>query len=111
MVADTLILRGAVSVDEAILTGESVPLHKEAPGLDSPLSAAAPGHTVARTVSPKAQSDWLRTNDAHIVFSGTRLLAHSSGGTGSDDEDDDSDEELDSSVAAIAGAEATVNLA
>ena len=100
--ADVLLLRGSVSVDEAILTGESVPVHKEAPGMDSPLHGNATGEHPEDVVVDEAgvRERWVRKENAsHIVFAGTTILAHASG-SNIDDDDTDDDEAEEAELAA-----------
>lgn len=60
---DVLLLGGAAVVNEAMLTGESVPLMKEAVAPQSASAAAAP-------LAIKAD------DKAHVLFGGTRILTH-----------------------------------
>lgn len=60
---DVLLLGGAAVVNEAMLTGESVPLIKEAVAPQSAAAAAAP-------LAIKAD------DKAHVLFGGTRILTH-----------------------------------
>lgn len=107
--ADVLLLRGSVSVDEAILTGESVPVHKEAPGMDSPMHGnGATGEHPEDVVldAAGARERWVRKENAsHIVFAGTTILAHASGSNINDDDtDDDEAEEAELAASTSIGA-------
>lgn len=65
---DMLILSGSAVVNEAMLTGESVPLMKEA-------------ITTLQMSELETQLSIKNTHKSHILFGGTRVLTHTSGTT------------------------------